>query len=81
MNTHIHMHDVVALLQDTTTTHFDTKCPILLRRGQMGTVVLLYDGNACEVEFSDRDGRAYALLPIAEDKIMVLRDAPEFVSS
>ena len=78
MNTQISSYDLVALLEDVPTKHFETGKPLLLRRGQIGTVVMTYDGGACEVEFAGRDGRAYALLPIPADKLMVLRDAPEF---
>ena len=78
MNTKICSHDLVALLEDTPAKHFETGKPLLLRRGQIGTVVMTYDGGACEVEFAGRDGRAYALLPIPADKLMVLRDAPEY---
>ncbi|MCH8168750.1 MAG: DUF4926 domain-containing protein, partial [Proteobacteria bacterium] len=35
-----------------------------LRRGQVGTVVELLDEDVFEVEFSDNDGRAYALLAL-----------------
>ena len=35
---------VVALLEDMPTRHFETGQPILLRRGQIGTVVMAYDG-------------------------------------
>ena len=77
MNTQIHCHDLVALIEDMPAKHFETRKPLLLRRGQIGTVVMTYDGGACEVEFAGRDGRAYALLPIPADKLMVLRDAPE----
>jgi len=78
MNTQISSYDLVALLEDVPTKHFETGKPLLLRRGQIGTVVMTYDGGACEVEFAGRDGRAYALLPIPADKLMVLRDAPEY---
>lgn len=81
MNGEIHLHDVVALLEDTPTTHFETGQPLQLRRGQIGTVVMAYDGTAFEVEFAGRDGRAYALLPIQADKLMVLRDSPEFAAA
>jgi len=77
MNGEIHMHDIVALLEDTPATHYLTGQPLLLRRGQMGTVVMTYDGTAFEVEFSGRDGRAYAMLPIPVGKLMLLRDTPE----
>ena len=49
----------------------------MIRRGQVGTVVMIYDGTAFEVEFAGRDGRAYALLPIKMNQLMVLRDAPD----
>ena len=81
MNGEIHLHDVVALLEDTPTKHFETGQPLQLRRGQIGTVVMAYDGTAFEVEFAGRDGRAYALLPIQADKLMVLRDSPEFAAA
>ena len=50
---------------------------MFLRRGQIGTVVMTYDGATFEVEFAGPDGRTYALLPIAANKLMVLRDTPE----
>ena len=81
MSTDIRLHDSVALLQDLQTSHFENVRPLVLRRGQVGTVVMLYDGDTYEVEFATRDGRAYAILPILADKLMVLRDSPEFVAS
>lgn len=73
----IHLHDVVALLEDVPAKHFETGRPLHLRRGQMGTVVMTYGGSAFEVEFAGRDGRTYALLPIDAGKLMVLRDTPD----
>ncbi len=70
-------HDLVALLEDTSVKHFQTGEPLLLRRGQMGTVVMVYPDGALEVEFSDRDGRAYALVSVSRDQLMLLRDAPD----
>ena len=77
MNDDIHLHDVVALLEDLPVKHFETSQPLLLRRGQIGTVVMTYDGATFEVEFAGPDGRSYALLPIAASKLMVLRNTPE----
>lgn len=77
MDSDIHLHDVVALLEDLPVKHFETGRSLRLRRGQIGTVVMTYDGNTFEVEFAGPDGRAYALLPIAASKLMVLRDTPE----
>ena len=68
------MHDIVALLEDTPARHFLTGEHLLLRRGQMGTIVMMYDCTAFEVEFSGRDGRTYAMLPVKADKLMLLHD-------
>jgi hypothetical protein len=69
-------HDLIALTEDIATTHFATGAPLTLRRGQIGTVVINYDGTAFEVEFADAQGRAFALLPVAAGKLMQLYDAP-----
>lgn len=76
MNAAIQMHDVVALLEDVPARHFETGQPIKLRRGQIGTVVMTYDGTAFEVEFAGRDGRAYALLPVPAGKLILLHESP-----
>jgi hypothetical protein len=48
-----------------------------LWRGQVGTIVeMLADGEAFEVEFSDRDGRTYESLGLRPDQIMLLRFEP-----
>ena len=77
MNDHIHMYDIVALLEEMPAPHVSTSQQLLLRRGQTGTVVMVYDDTTCEVEFAGRDGRAYAILPVKADKLMVLRDTLE----
>jgi hypothetical protein len=78
MNTKFHLHDVVALLEDLPAKHFETDQPLLLRRGQIGTIVMTYDDDAFEVEFADPDGRTYALLPVQASRLMRLRDVPEY---
>lgn len=77
MSSPLNLHAPVALLEDLPTAHFETGEPLLLRRGQIGTVVMLFDDGACEVEFADRDGRAYALLAVTPDRLMLLHDSPE----
>ena len=74
----IELHDTVALLEDIPARHFETGQRLLLRRGQIGTVVMVYDDASFEVEFADRNGRAYALLPIRGDRLIVLHDSPEY---
>ena len=81
MNGEINMHDVVALLEDMHTQHFESGQPLLLRRGQIGTVMMTYHDSAREVEFADRDGRAFAILPLRPDQLMVLHDAPDFAAA
>lgn len=78
MASELHMHDVVALLEDVRARHCETDRPLVLRRGQVGTVVMTYEGPMLEVEFAGKDGRAYAMLPIPSSQLMILRDTPEY---
>lgn len=63
MHTPPRLLDVVALLSDLPAHG--------LVRGQVGTVVELLDG-ACEVEFSDDEGKTYAELALRSDQLLVL---------
>lgn len=81
MNGSIQMHDMVGLLEDMRTKHFESGQPLMLRRGQIGAVVMTYDGSAFEVEFAGRDGRPYALLSVPAARLMLLRDTPELVAA
>ena len=47
-----------------------------LVRGQVGTVVELLAPDVYEVEFSDDEGRAYALLPLRDQDLMILHYQP-----
>jgi hypothetical protein len=75
------MHDVVALLQDAAAKHLESGRPLLLRRGQIGTVVMSYPDGAYEVEFADRDSRAFAILSLRPEQLMLLRDTPDFAAA
>ena len=68
MHTKPHLLDVVALLSDLPAHG--------LLRGQVGTVVELLDG-ACEVEFSDDEGKTYAELALEPDELLVLHHRPQ----
>jgi hypothetical protein len=81
VNSEIQIHDVVALLEEVPAKHFATSAPLLLRRGQIGTVVMTYDGSAVEVEFSDAEGRTFAMLPISAEKLMLLHAAAAAVDA
>ncbi|NUM54237.1 MAG: DUF4926 domain-containing protein [Candidatus Hydrogenedentes bacterium] len=74
----MHNHDTVALLEDIPTKHFESGRPLILRRGQIGTVVMIYPDGMVEVEFSDRDGRAFAIASLRSDNLITLRDAPDY---
>ena len=61
--------DVVALLTDLPAQH--------LARGQVGTIIEQLDGRTSLVEFSDEQGRAYAIVPCPRDELLVLHYVPE----
>ena len=68
MNQTMRLLDVVALLED---------CPEQgLVRGQVGTIVEIYEPGVFEVEFSDTQGRMYALETLRSDQLMVLHHQP-----
>ncbi len=69
METKIPLLQTVALLDDMPEQG--------LTRGQVGTVVEDLAPDVYEVEFSDNDGRTYAILAIRADQLMVLRYNPE----
>ncbi len=60
--------DVVALLADFPGAG--------LGRGQVGTVVEQLDDNVLLVEFSDDQGRAYAVAPCPRSELLVLHYVP-----
>jgi len=47
-----------------------------LQRGQVGTVVEELAPGVFEVEFSDSEGRTYALLALNAEQLLVLRYEP-----
>lgn len=61
--------------------HFESGRPLLLHRGQIGTVVMAYKDGAREVEFVDPDGRAFAILPLRPEQLMLLHDTPDFAAA
>jgi hypothetical protein len=61
--------DVVALLTDVPAQ--------ALARGQVGTIVEEFDDETLLVEFSDDQGRAYAIAPCPRVELLVLHYVPE----
>ena len=80
MRAQVHLHDVVALTEDVESTYLLTRQPLGLRRGQIGTVVMPLADDHFQVEFADRAGRAYAMLPVSSSQLMVLHEQPEPIS-
>lgn len=68
METKIHLLDIVALTDDISTQG--------LHRGQVGTVVEELTPDVFEVEFSDNEGRTYALLPLKSHQLLRLHYEP-----
>lgn len=48
-----------------------------LARGQVGTVVEVLDSNTVLVEFTDDDGRGYAIVPCRHSDLLILHYVPE----
>jgi len=61
--------DVVALLSDRPAN--------ALTRGQVGTVVETLKDDAVLVEFSDDEGRPYAVVPCGRSELLVLHYEPQ----
>lgn len=64
MNSQIKLLDGVALLEDLR--------ELELYRGQVGTIVEVYEPGVFEVEFSDLNGCAYAIETLKAHQLMVL---------
>jgi Domain of unknown function (DUF4926) len=61
--------DIVALLADRPDDG--------LARGQVGTIVEALQNDALLVEFSDNEGRPYAIVPCADADLLVLHHQPQ----
>jgi hypothetical protein len=68
MSVSIHLLDVVALARDLPEEQ--------LVRGQVGTVVEDLETDVFEVEFSDDQGKTYAMLPLKAEQLIVLHTSP-----
>jgi hypothetical protein len=69
MNKQPAVNDVVALLADIPGKR--------LARGQVGTVVDVLDRETAMIEFSDDEGRAFAIAPVKTATLLVLHYIPE----
>ena len=60
--------DTVALLENIPNSK--------LNKGQVGTIVDIYETNVFEVEFCDVKGQTYALTTLTADKLLLLHHTP-----
>lgn len=65
-------YDVVALTEEIEAEHQETKQPLHLRCGQVGTVLMTFENDACLIDFADSDGQTYAMETISASKLMLL---------
>ena len=65
-------YDVVALTEAVQATHKVTQQPILLRQGQVGTILMSFEDCAYFVDFADAQGNTYAMETIPAVKLMQL---------
>ena len=75
----IQEYDLIALTEDTNATHKTTKQPILLRRGQMGTVLMSFDDKAYLIDFTDSQGNTFAMETVESVKLLRLINELELV--
>ena len=67
-DTLLKLHDVVALLESMPERG--------LRRGQLGTVIDVYESGVYEVEFADTHGQTYASLTLRAEQLLALHQEP-----
>lgn len=65
--------EVVALTNDIPAKH--------LRRGQVGTIVEMLAPGVVEVEFSDLDGKTYAMCSVPESNLLVLHHTSDAIAA
>ena len=72
----IQEYDLVVLTKDTQAIHKENHKPILLRRGQVGTVLMDFDKQAFLIDFADEEGVTYAMGTVPKEKLMSLLYQP-----
>ncbi len=68
----LHEYDVVVLIVEVQAIHKDTSGQILLRPGQVGTILMSFDDRAYLVDFADAQGNTYAMETVPSEKLMQL---------
>ncbi len=68
----LHEYDVVALIEEIQAIHKANSGPILLRPGQVGTILMSFEDRAYLVDFADAQGNTYAMETVPSEKLMKL---------
>ncbi len=68
----IQEYDIVALDRDISATHKETNESILLRKGQVGTVVMDFNGEAYLIDFANIEGITYAMETVPSEQLIPL---------
>ncbi|MDJ0577917.1 MAG: DUF4926 domain-containing protein [Xenococcaceae cyanobacterium MO_234.B1] len=69
-------YDLVVIDRDIRATHKETNQPILLRKGQVGTVLMDFDGEAFLIDFADEKGITYAMETVPAEQLIPLLYKP-----
>ena len=69
-------YDLVAIDRDMSAKHKETKQPILLKKGQVGTVLMDFDGEAFLIDFADEQGITYAMETVPVEQLIPLLYKP-----
>lgn len=77
----IQEYDVVALIKEVQAIHKETKQLILLKQGQVGTILMSFDNQAYLVDFADVQGKTYAMETVPAAKLMLLSYEPVLIGS
>lgn len=65
-------YNVVALTEKTQAIHKETQPPIQIIPGQVGTIIMDFDGRAYLVYFADSQGKTYAIETLLGAKLILL---------
>lgn len=75
----IREYDIVALTENVAAQHKQSNLPIILKRGQVGTVLMDFNQEAYLVDFADSHGNTYAMETISTNLLMKLIYEPSEV--
>jgi hypothetical protein len=74
-------YDVVALIHEIPATHKATQQSLVLRRGQVGTVLMDFEERAYLIDFSDTQGNTYAMETVPAENLMQLVYEPSLTGA